>query len=198
MELNYPEELLNSIDTGSSLPDHEIKLKKGFIVMILRNIRQKCVHVSGTRYVVVNTTKHLLFLRAVSQTSKGNSLVLRRMNCTPGMDDCPVLGFRRCQFPVRVCFAMTINKTQGQSVPGKLGLDLSSSCFAHGQLFVALSRDTHPGNIYVCTANGKCKTRNVVYPEVLSTFGNIELRIYTVRLLHPSCKLKIKSPRDIL
>ncbi len=31
----YPQELLNSIEVGASLLDHEISLKKGFIVMIL-------------------------------------------------------------------------------------------------------------------------------------------------------------------
>ena len=49
MELNYPQGLMNSIDTGSSRPDQEIKLKKGFIVMLLRNIRQKCGHLNGKR-----------------------------------------------------------------------------------------------------------------------------------------------------
>ena len=120
IELNYPQELLNSIDTGSSLPDHEIKLKKGFIVMLLRNVTQKSGHVNGTRYLVVNMAEHLLFFRAVSPTSKGNSLVLPRINCTPRMDDFPVLGFRRCQFPLCVCFARTNNKAKGQPVPGKL------------------------------------------------------------------------------
>ena len=39
MELKYPQELLNSIEIGSPLPDQEIKLKKGFVVMLLRNVR---------------------------------------------------------------------------------------------------------------------------------------------------------------
>ncbi len=109
-----------------------------------------------------------LFLRAVSGTAKVNSLILPRMNCIAGVDEFPIPVFRRYQFPVRVCFTMTINKAQGQSVPGKLGIDLSSLCFAHGQLYVALSRAIHPGNVYLCTENAKSKTKNVVYPEVLS------------------------------
>ena len=112
MELNYPTELLNSIESGSSLPDHKIKLKKGVVVMLLRKIRQNCGHMNGTRYVVHNMTKNLLFLRAISGICKGNSILLSRMNCIPGKDDFPIPGFRRCQFPVRVCFAMTINKAK--------------------------------------------------------------------------------------
>ncbi len=136
--------------------------------MLSRNIRLKRGHLNGTRYVVMNMTKNLLFLQAVSGTLRGNSLVLPRMNCIPGMDGFAITGFRRRQFPIRVCFAMTINKSQGQSVPSKLGIDLSSSCFAHGQLDVALSRATHPGNVFVLLDNSKRKTKNVVYPEVLS------------------------------
>ncbi len=67
---------------------------------------------------------------------------------------------------------MTINKAQGQSVPSKLGIDLSSSCFAHGQLYVALSRATHPKNVYVLIDNDQRKTKNFVYPEVLSDLKN--------------------------
>ena len=93
---------------------------------------------NGTRYVVAYMTKNLLFRRSVSGTAKGNSLVLPRMTCIAGVDDFPVPGFRRFQFPGRVCFAMTINKAQCQSVPGYLTIDLSSSFFAHGQLCVAL------------------------------------------------------------
>ncbi len=171
-DLKYPQELLNSIEAGFYLPDHEIRLKNGFIVMLLRNIRLKCGHANGTRYIVQNMTKNVLFLRAVSGTAKGSSLVLPRMKCMPRLDEFPIPGFRRCQFPVRVCFAMTINKAQGQSVPSKLGIDLSSSCFAHGQLYVAFSRATHPSNVYVLIDNEQRKTKNVVYPDVSSDIKN--------------------------
>jgi len=36
------------------------------------------------------------------------------------------------QFPIRLAFAMTINKSQGQTM-SVCGLDLSTSCFSHGQ-----------------------------------------------------------------
>ncbi|KIJ14676.1 hypothetical protein PAXINDRAFT_78621, partial [Paxillus involutus ATCC 200175] len=52
------------------------------------------------------------------------------------------------QFPVGVGYAMTINKAQGQSVK-HVGLDLRSGVFSHGQLYVALSRCTNPGNVMV-------------------------------------------------
>ncbi|CDF41122.1 unnamed protein product [Chondrus crispus] len=76
-------------------------------------------------------------------------------------------GFTRTQFPIRTCFALTTNKAQGQSFGGRIGLDLRDHCFSHGQLYVALSRNTHPGNVTVLTRESNETTRNVVYPEVL-------------------------------
>ncbi|CAG8854438.1 19380_t:CDS:1, partial [Gigaspora margarita] len=47
------------------------------------------------------------------------------------------------QFPIQLAFAMTINKSQDQSVK-HVGLDLRTPVFSHGQLYVALSRCTSP------------------------------------------------------
>ncbi|KAF8545663.1 hypothetical protein OG21DRAFT_1428899 [Imleria badia] len=63
---------------------------------------------------------------------------------------------------------MTINKAQGQTVK-HVGLNLSSPVFSHGQLYVALSRCTHPRNIKVLFSNHdeerNTKTTNVVWNE---------------------------------
>ncbi len=37
MELNYTQKLLNLIDSGSSLSDHEITLKKGLVLCMVGN-----------------------------------------------------------------------------------------------------------------------------------------------------------------
>jgi ATP-dependent exoDNAse (exonuclease V) alpha subunit len=61
---------------------------------------------------------------------------------------------------------MTINKAQGQSVDN-VGLDLRTDVFAHGQLYVALSRCTSSQRIKVLFKNDSTVTKNIVYPEVL-------------------------------
>src|SRR3984885_14408421 len=60
------------------------------------------------------------------------------MTLTSGPDDSP-FTLQRCQFPPHLAFAMTINKSQGQSLK-LVGIDLRSPVFSHGQLYVALSR----------------------------------------------------------
>src|SRR5438045_671850 len=54
----------------------------------------------------------------------------------------------RKQFPIRVCFAMTINKSQGQSL-GRVGIYLNLEVFSHGQLYVSFSRTTDRNKLWL-------------------------------------------------
>jgi ATP-dependent DNA helicase PIF1 len=52
------------------------------------------------------------------------------------------------QWPLRLAFALTIHKSQGQTYD-QVCVDLSRPIFAHGQLYVALSRVTSPNGLYL-------------------------------------------------
>jgi len=83
---------------------------------------------------------------------------------------------RRRQFPVRLAFAMTINKAHGQTLK-MVGIFLLKHVFIHGQLYVAMSRiGCHEGVKLLVTDGWKdvhedapagVYIRNVVYIEVL-------------------------------
>ena len=45
------------------------------------------------------------------------------------------------QFPIRVAYGITIHKSQGKTFD-KINIDIGGGAFAHGQLYVALSRCT--------------------------------------------------------
>ena len=77
----------------------------------------------------------------------------------------------RRQFPIRPCFAITSNKSQGQTL-SRVGVYLDSHFFSHGQYYVAPSRVGNDSSLKVLVvgkeAAGKIYTDNVVYPEVLA------------------------------
>ena len=84
----------------------------------------------------------------------------------PSTSELPFSMTRR-QFPVRLAFAMAINKSQGQSM-NFVEIDLRTPVFSHGQLYVALSRCRSFDRISVLLPNGEIdSTTNIVHPEVL-------------------------------
>ena len=83
-------------------------------------------------------------------------------------EDQVAFKFNRRQFSIRVCFAITFNKLQGQSVK-HVRLNLTTSAFTHGQFYVAISRVTSVSNIKMIWVEKEreAKSRNIVYREVL-------------------------------
>src|SRR5882672_851951 len=74
---------------------------------------------------------------------------------------------RHRQFPVRIAFAMTMNKSQGQSLR-KVGMDLRNPVFSHGQLYVTLSWGTNKSGVKALLPEGSNgRTTNIVYKEAL-------------------------------
>lgn len=54
------------------------------------------------------------------------------------------------QFPLRLAWALTVHRSQGMTLPC-VCLNLGGRCFAHGQLYVALSRARRLADIYLTT-----------------------------------------------
>ena len=71
------------------------------------------------------------------------------MCCDSAEDTDLPFALRRYQFPVRLAWAMTINKSQGQTFGERIGIFLNKPVFAHGQLYCALSRATRSEHVRI-------------------------------------------------
>jgi PIF1-like helicase/Helicase len=165
----YPAEYLQSIVSGG-LPLAHLKLKVGAPVMLLCNISPAQGLCNGSRMIVAQMKQRVIEVRLLGGDHAGQTAFIPRITMSPSTDDFP-LKLQRRQFPLRLAFAMTINKSQGQSLT-HVGLNLQRPVFSHGQLYVALSRCTTPRRIKVLLGpqNSESQqhcTTNIVYPEVL-------------------------------
>lgn len=164
---SVPNEYLNTINI-SGLPRHSIVIKIGCPIILLRNLNPSAGLCNGTRLIVVAFGERVIVAKILSGIHRGKSAFIPRISiCTTASSGLP-FTLRRHQFPIRVAFSISINKSQGQSLR-YVGIYLHTPVFTHGQLYVALSRANDHRNIYISlpSYNIVSWTDNIVYTEVL-------------------------------
>ena len=159
-----PIELLQSFNPPS-LPPSRLRLKVGAPVMVLRNLYPSQGLCNGTRMVVTRMASRCIEARILGGPFHGAIRLIPRIKLTSTPGQLPYI-VSRTQFPTRLCFAMTINKSQGQSF-NPVGVDLRVAPLAHGQLYVVLSRVTDVNNLFMLLREENQTIMNIVYPEVL-------------------------------
>jgi hypothetical protein len=140
-DYRVPTEFLHSL-TPSNTPPHELSLKVGTVVMIMRNLDQESGLQNGTR-IQVTTIKEFAIQGIIITEGPffKKPCIIPRIKFV--IDDPTLFGFTftRIQFPINVAFAMTIHKSEGQTLL-QVGLYLPDPVFTHGMLYTALSRCT--------------------------------------------------------
>jgi len=175
---DFTEELISTdfmnTTTASGVPPHELHLKVGMKMMILRNLNDSLAN--GTIVVVAKIGRDIVFVNPIHRDNNGKAFL--STECIPipriTFEFEPMRGLltiARHQFPLRAAYAMTINKSQGQTL-ARVALDLRRMPFAHGQLYVALGRVRCAKSIIILVSDdqvydGRPCTRNVVNTQLL-------------------------------
>ena len=186
-EYQIPVEVLNGLPTPSGMAPHELQLKRYCPLVLLKNLNVSQGLCNGTRCILLEVRRYSLRVKLVHN---GEEAFIPRIK----MIEKEKFGFclNRVQFPVQLAFAMSINKAQvnlsrhldiwssivcffeGQTL-SRCGLYLPGEVFAHGQLYVALSRVSNytdlvifrPQTDVVWMEDDVKYLKNIVYKEIL-------------------------------
>jgi ATP-dependent exoDNAse (exonuclease V) alpha subunit len=128
-----------------------IALKVGCPVMILANLGHGLCN--GTRMICMELGEETILGKVLTGVCAGKRVEISR-----------IVTENKEQFPVALCFAMTINKAQGQTLD-RVGLNLAAPVFAHGQLYCAFSRARSLDGVKVFAPENAVK--NIVHKSIL-------------------------------
>ncbi|XP_075104855.1 uncharacterized protein LOC142178935 [Nicotiana tabacum] len=154
------------------LPPYKLCPKKNCPIILLRNLNPCNGLCNETRLICNDFKSHVISATISSGDFKNTHVFIPRIPILTSEDEKLPLQFKRTQFPIRLCFAMTINKAQGQ-ILDFVGIYLREPVFFHGQLYVALSRAKGSNCVKILIRpvivddDDDHSTYNVVYDEII-------------------------------
>jgi ATP-dependent DNA helicase PIF1 len=107
---------------------------------------------NGTRLICKQFYSRVIAAGIITGANSGTTVLIPRISLTTGETDLPFT--LRKQFPVCPAFAMSINKSQGQTLD-HVGIYLLTPVFTHGQLYVAPSRATLRRTVFILGSNAE-------------------------------------------
>jgi ATP-dependent DNA helicase PIF1 len=98
MDSLYPVEFLNTL-RFSGIANHELQLKVGVLILLLRNLNQSIGLCNGTRLIVKRLGQRVIEAKIITGNNVGKRVFIPRIIMSPSETDWPFVLCRR-QFPV--------------------------------------------------------------------------------------------------
>jgi len=135
-KLDDPHDILNEIlcpqvlhtFNKNNVPKHVPKLSVGDVCIIQRNLSKKDAITNNTRVRILSISKFCVHVQTLGVNPKRAAIPRIRFKFRLPFGQSYQL--RRTQFPLRLAYCMSINKSQGQECDATL-LDLRLPPFAH-------------------------------------------------------------------
>jgi ATP-dependent exoDNAse (exonuclease V) alpha subunit len=192
-EFEYIAEITNQFDKASYPTDEILVLKKGSQVMMIRNDTPLKRWVNGSIGIVTYLDNEGICVKFEDGREfyiekfmwEKIEYVFSRKNVNTGIEentgeiDARVIGTFE-QYPIRLSWAVTVHKSQGKTFDN-INIDSGWGMFAHGQLYVALSRARKLEGIRFETP---IKAKDIIFDKRVNEFFrqvNIKKEIGTVK-----------------
>ncbi|MCU0650798.1 MAG: DEAD/DEAH box helicase [Candidatus Omnitrophica bacterium] len=166
----YEAEVDGDFDSAFYPTDSILRLKVGSQVMMLKNDPEKrwvngsigtiCALLSNSISVNIDGKAYPV------EPAEWNKIVYEYNKQEDKIEESIVGAFR--QYPVKLAWAVTIHKSQGQTFDNVV-IDLGNGAFAHGQVYVALSRCTSLAGI---TLRRPVRQQDIVFDSRIHEFHN--------------------------
>jgi hypothetical protein len=162
----YPAEYVASLHVHGT-PPAELTMKIKARYMILRNLDPPFV-CNGVLAECVSVTRLLCSMKLLSGPGKGKIVQLPRVSFVVKSEQSGLpFAFGRRQFPIAPAYCVTVHKSQGQSL-NKIGIIAETDAFAHGQVYVAMSRVGCWSNIVFHSPRAECFLKNKVSKRLIN------------------------------
>jgi len=177
LQRNLKDRILNKFNSNG-VPQHELKLKVNDVCIVLRPIHSFDLATnSRVRILQINPYR----IKAQTLGENPRIVYIPRMRFKFRLPYGQSFQLLRTQFPLRLAYCMTYNKSQSQTLR-KVLVDTTGEPFAHGHLYVAMSRNrnfdeirlyipethTHPDGRWINGVEADMPiVKNIVYKSVL-------------------------------
>ena len=162
----FPTDYVESLEMHGA-PPFTLGLKLGARYMCIKNVDAARGIINGTMLELLSIGSRTLQVRVMSGPQKGSvdQLTSCVFTITSDASGLPFSVVRR-QYPLIPAYCLSVHKAQGQSLE-VVGIVFESDPFAHGQVYVALSRAGGWHRIFVLLRNQEESIRNLVFKHLI-------------------------------